>query len=354
MDIKSTKNAAGEIFLCFNEHSHNYKLFLNLIKSTESHPDTALRALAQNINKAIATNTVEDNRTSVRAGVSPTTSDGGLSHSLLTNITNKLDLLFNSIGSLKNNVPTEPIQHKLDTEELEVFGKRLEQSLGTLIATKLQNTSNAPILPENFAEQVSATLREAGTQCNINNIKPILSGLEAAIKKISEDIGHNSAQVVATLDKKSNEIQNAINKQNSAADLTNLANATKQLNDQLSKIKLESQSLPIPAIKTPPVAAKESPEPAPVEKPSDPSAYPGEDGVVRYPASKKKTQPSCFTMFSGDIENSPCPSCAWINDCKKSVKTAKKDKDKPDCFGKHKGDLDCSMCSFDLECNDIS
>jgi len=360
MDIKSTKNAAGEVFLCFNEHSHNYKLFLNLIKATEAHPDTALKALAQGINKAILASTIEnDNGQSyTKPSISPSTSDGGLTHTLLTNLTNKLDLLFNSISGLKNNVSSEPVQHQLDPEVLEIFGKRLEQSLGTLIATKTQVASNMPILPENFAEQVIAALKNnASHQCNIDAIKPTLDFLKSATTKISDDINKNAAQVTAALNKKGTELQDLISKQ---CNITNLTNITKQLNDYISKEKTE-QLLPTtaatvqePTQVTPLPAAPTSTET------SEPSVFPGEDGVVRYPASKKKAQPSCYAKFlSNDTKTTPCVSCAWINDCKKATKSVdakstQGKENKPECFGKHKGDLDCSMCSLDSECNDAS
>jgi len=53
-DIKSFKSSAGEVFVCFNEQSHSYKLFLNMLKNAELSSDTAIKNLATSINKAVS------------------------------------------------------------------------------------------------------------------------------------------------------------------------------------------------------------------------------------------------------------------------------------------------------------
>mgnify|MGYP000844249159 CR=1 FL=1 len=99
-DIKSFKSSAGEVFVCFNEQSHSYKLFLNMLKNAELSSDTAIKNLATSINKAVSEAVIENQAKGVVA--QNNVSDGGLTHSALTNITNKLDLMFNALSSLNH------------------------------------------------------------------------------------------------------------------------------------------------------------------------------------------------------------------------------------------------------------
>ena len=145
-DIKSFKSTAGEVFVCFNERSHNYKLFLNMLKGAEINSDTAIRSMAATLTKAINEAKIENQAKGVVA--TNNGSNGGISHNTLTNISNKMDLLFNSLSGLKS-LKIEPVEHKLDTEVLDVFGQRLEESLGALISSKI-SAMPAPVASPSF------------------------------------------------------------------------------------------------------------------------------------------------------------------------------------------------------------
>jgi hypothetical protein len=67
-----------------------------------------------------------------------------------------------------------------------------------------------------------------------------------------------------------------------------------------------------------------------------------QEDIIRYPARKKKnTRPKCYGNFDSTDE-SPCRSCAWVNDC--SLNEPVKETNKPGCYGQYKADLRCGSC----------
>lgn len=351
MDIKATKSSAGEVFVCFNENSHNYKLFLNLIKGAEGHPDTALRTMAQNLNKVLAEAIIDDKAKGIVA--KNVSSDGGLSYTQLTNISNKIDLIFNSLSGLKD-IKLDPVETKLDPEIFEVFGKRLEQSLGSLIGTKLQSVST-PILPDNLADQVAKVIGAKQIQCSAETLKPLLTEIQKKLQEMqgtTSNISTTYGTLLATLDKRETIILEEMHKLQEQLSQSNIRSETE---NKIMHMSIDPVSV---ATNKPQdvTEAKQLPS-VTIQTNEGEKAFPCSDGKMRYPAPKKKTQPNCFGNFlDGSVNETPCLSCAWVNDCKKNKKTdivAKQpDTDKPVCYGHYKGDLDCSMCRFDAECNE--
>jgi len=327
-DIKSFKSSAGEVFVCFNEQSHSYKLFLNMLKNAELSSDTAIKNLATSINKAVSEAVIENQAKGVVA--QNNVSDGGLTHSALTNITNKLDLMFNALSSLKSFKP-EPIQHKLDTEALDVFGQRLEESLGALVTNKLSAmpSSSTPSLPNDFVEKAVAAIaiNMPKVTLDTSKIQEIVSGIQGIVQKGVADMERLTAdKVIMPINAQTQQI-NAISHATTPA-----------VQDKLTLQVEKATTITLP---------QQEPKATEIK----PAAC--QDMVIRYPAQNKKTKPSCYGQhLPGDVSVSPCPTCAWINDCsqkKDAAKPAEKS-NQPECFGSHRGDLDCSVCQFDEEC----
>jgi len=131
---------------------------------------------------------------------------------------------------------------------------------------------------------------------------------------------------------------------------------TAQTQQILSVSHVETTEVPVVTEAKAPISpAKAEPAPAVTIEGASPTAVACADNIMRYAAKNKKTKPNCYGKYlAGDVNTTPCLSCAWTNECqqegKKNSKGDKPQDDKPTCFGKHKGDLDCSMCQFDSEC----
>lgn len=354
-DIKAFKSPAGEMFVCFNENSHSYKLFLNMLKSAVNSSDTAIKNMATVLSRSIDEAKVDTMNKGIVANTPQ--SDGGLSHQVLSNITNKLDLMFNTLSSLKTFKP-EPVEHKLDLEALDVFAQKLETSLGTLIASKVAPINAMP-LPEDFAEKAVAAITSAFTEKNIAGLATAtpasLGKIETSVKQIQDSLSalNRTAPAIdmSTINAKISEIKELI----ADSRIYPVDAQTQQISSVSQITATQSSSTPAPVPIPANTTASEQAKPSSAD-----GAIACEDMVMRYPAKSKKTQPKCFGQhLPGTVDTTPCLSCVYVNDCKNKTRAtaktqSKEQNNKPDCFGEHKGDLDCSVCSYDEECAAIS
>lgn len=388
MDIRSFKNSAGEVFVCLKEHSNSYRLFVNMIKGATRHPDTALRSLAQELTNEMESAKIEKDFKSAVPDASP--SNQGIPHNTLNNITAKIDLLFKTIGTMKSGGVEQPQGSGFDPELLEVFGKRLEASLGRLISDKLGAAVTTPILPEGFTNQILDAMKQGGVSAPVaapkEDLRPILGEIQRLVADMHKRPAPTGSQPVVApgtvidltqLEVLINGIKSGLDQK--LGDLKNLKSIPVDLSSVHQKLddlkKLIETSPKVVQVTTEQIAPVSIVDHAPIigrdklilEKESaapssEPTAIACKDDTMRYPATQKKTQPKCFGKFlAGVIGETPCVSCVWVNECKSehnssAMKTEPRlpESNKPDCYGAHKGDLDCSMCQFDTECMEKS
>lgn len=313
MDIKVYENKSGEVYVQLAKMSQTYKLLRSFIKaSITTTPDASIKMVVTMLDKAFDMPEALDNPIS-GARNNNSASDGGLSQNMLTNLNTKLDLLFKSVGALQNaKAPT--VKAELDQSLWDGLIHRIEDILHNVLDAKLTTISNA-----SFVAQPATAEHDA-----------LLAKLLAEITEIKKIAAQNSNISHAT---------------HSIAPITQLPVTTSTVLPSISQEPVLTQNNQATT-----VDAKEVVE-LNVPAPNQAVAC---DDRMRYPTPNKKTRPTCFGNFLAgkNLQETPCLSCAWINDCQvePDSKSPSTDNIRPDCFGSHRHDLDCGVCPHDQDC----
>lgn len=308
MDIKVYESKSGEVYVQLAKMSQTYKLLRSFIKSSiATSPDASIKMIVTMLDKAFDSPELSDNLfTGARNNNSA--SDGGFSQNMLANLNTKLDLLFKSVGALQNAKAPTTVKAELDQNMWDGLVHRIEDVLHSVLDAKLATISKSGFAATPAIAEDSALFGK------------LMSEL-ADIKKIATNNVQTSAMHSIT----------PVTQTTVAVDAV-LPLTSQATSSQVAATVKEPVELNIPA----------------------PNQAVACDDRMRYPATSKKTRPSCFGNFLAGktLQETPCLSCAWINDCQiePDSKALSEDATRPDCFGSHRHDLDCGVCPHDQEC----
>jgi len=344
--MKVYKTKMGELHLVFTEGAIDFRLFQSFVmKQKEVSNDPSLRVMWQDIGNKIKDAPVISENPQEGIISKPIIGQGDIAGKLKV-LSQKIDLAIGSIGNISHGKVEIP-EIKLDGELMDSLVRRIESSLGDIIATNVEAGTQASSLLRGVHSDVQALVT------SVKTIKEDMISISKPTLNVSK---HKQVGGVTEATKPEEGFLSLSGSGKSEATITSNGDVIVKAEtiivdgDIATSKPLQDKSKVETSSKDDGVAKQD------LNKPSDEKIV-VDDKCIRYPwtKGKKRSKPKCFGKFLSLEEDSetPCVSCVWVNDCEQK-QTKKKVATEKECFGRHKHDFACSSCVDNLDCLEAS